>query len=458
MTSDNPFLCRGPIDDPNAFFDRVEPLQRCFDLLESPARGVWVEVTGPHRIGKSSLLRALKRRAAAERPGWAVGCVSLQGVVDDRMLWQQIGAALQARGATPCPSDVAARLAELDGRQGRAVLLLDEAPAVVQAGFRPDVFDLLRGWTETYPLALVTAAPRRLHTFAESAFGGVSPAWSNAVEVRLDAFYRSEAADYLAVHTAGRRFAFRTEEAQDLVALTGGHPWRLAVAAFHCYEAKAAGAAAAVDWQADYRRELAAEPREARAAQSPQQADRIPTYDPGGSAEIRVFVSSPMKGLNAERTAVAQACRDLDLVPVIAEDFGARDGSSREVCLGELRRCQIVLLLMPDRYGPPTEAGISATQEEWLEAERLRLPRLAFVQAATGRPASWWRRLVWPGRNGAQADGRQAAWIEAVVGRFGNGLAAAEYDTPASLGDAVRRDLGRLVRRYARWGIEAQRR
>jgi hypothetical protein len=99
---------------------------------------------------------------------------------------------------------------------------------------------------------------------------------------------------------------------------------------------------------------------------------------------VKIFISSVIQGLTAERSAAREAIEELDHDPVMAEDFGAQPRSPQVACLSELRQCGAVVLLAGASYGAKQASGLSATHEEYREA-RERLPIFAFVQERVTR-------------------------------------------------------------------------
>lgn len=94
---------------------------------------------------------------------------------------------------------------------------------------------------------------------------------------------------------------------------------------------------------------------------------------------MKVFISSLITGMEAERAAAKIAVETLRHQPIMAEDFGARATSPQLACLGGLRDSDAVVLILAERYGYPQASGLSATHEEFREAKD-RLPVLVFVQ------------------------------------------------------------------------------
>jgi hypothetical protein len=100
----------------------------------------------------------------------------------------------------------------------------------------------------------------------------------------------------------------------------------------------------------------------------------------------KVFVSSVIRDFEQERAAAKAAVEALRLHPVMAEDFGAKPYSAQIACLEGVRASDIYVGIFGARYGFVTAAGISVTEEEFLEARKRGLPILCFIQEGTKEP------------------------------------------------------------------------
>lgn len=138
---------------------------------------------------------------------------------------------------------------------------------------------------------------------------------------------------------------------------------------------------------------------------------------------MRIFISSLISGMEAERAAAKRAIQALGHEPVMAEDFGARPDSPQVACLSELRSSDLVVLVLGERYGTPQQSGLSPTHEEFREAQG-RKPILTFVRAGDPEPA-------------------QAALIEEASG-WEPGLYRAGFSSPEELGGLITRAVHRL--------------
>lgn len=95
---------------------------------------------------------------------------------------------------------------------------------------------------------------------------------------------------------------------------------------------------------------------------------------------MKIFISSLITGMEAERAAVKHAIELLGHQAIRAEDFGALASSPQVACLNGVREADLVILVLGSRYGTKQAGGVSATHEEVHEA-RNRRPLLVFVQS-----------------------------------------------------------------------------
>lgn len=103
------------------------------------------------------------------------------------------------------------------------------------------------------------------------------------------------------------------------------------------------------------------------------------------AASERVFISSVMDELSAERAAVAEAVADIGAEPVRFEDFGGRDDDAHQAYLTEVAASTIYLGILGRTYGRLLPSRLSATHTEYREAERLGLRVSAWVRADDDR-------------------------------------------------------------------------
>ena len=83
----------------------------------------------------------------------------------------------------------------------------------------------------------------------------------------------------------------------------------------------------------------------------------------------RVFISSVMVELRAERASARDGVRSLGARPVMFEEFGGRDANPEDAYLGEVETSQIYVGILGKRYGKPLPTRFSATHTEFRHAE-----------------------------------------------------------------------------------------
>ena len=155
-------------------------------------------------------------------------------------------------------------------------------------------------------------------------------------------------------------------------------------------------------------------------SQGPRDEAVIQTPD----RRLRVFVSSTLGELAAERRAVARAITALRLTPVMFE-AGARPHPPRELYQAYLAQSDVFIGIYWQRYGQVSASmEVSGLEEEFLLSGTEGLPQLLYVKA----PA--------PDREPRLAELLARIRTEASYRRF---------STPAELGRLVRDDLAALL-------------
>ena len=96
---------------------------------------------------------------------------------------------------------------------------------------------------------------------------------------------------------------------------------------------------------------------------------------------MKVFISSLIGEYEDQRAAVGRAAHTVRCEVIQAEDFGARPETPQQACLKAVESGRCCLLLLGARYGQAQESGLSATHEEWREAQREEKPTLLFVES-----------------------------------------------------------------------------
>ena len=101
----------------------------------------------------------------------------------------------------------------------------------------------------------------------------------------------------------------------------------------------------------------------------------------GGRGSLVVFVCSTFADLSDERRAVIDAIRRLQLEHDSMEFFGARAELPLETCLSEVRRSNILVVIVGHRYGTTVpQLRISFPQAEYDEGYRFGKPSLVYFR------------------------------------------------------------------------------
>jgi phosphotransferase system HPr-like phosphotransfer protein len=96
----------------------------------------------------------------------------------------------------------------------------------------------------------------------------------------------------------------------------------------------------------------------------------------------RVFVSSLIVDLPAEREAARLAIEAVGATPVMFEDLGGQDISAQKAYLAGLRSSSVYIGIFGSRYGIRLASGYSATEEEFRLAQQLGIRIGIFTKGA----------------------------------------------------------------------------
>lgn len=96
---------------------------------------------------------------------------------------------------------------------------------------------------------------------------------------------------------------------------------------------------------------------------------------------LTAFLCSTYSDLAEERASVLEAVRKVQLRHDSMEFFGARSEQPLEACLEEVRRSNILLVIVGHRYGSLVpKKRISYTEAEYTEGHRLKKPCLVYLR------------------------------------------------------------------------------
>jgi hypothetical protein len=99
------------------------------------------------------------------------------------------------------------------------------------------------------------------------------------------------------------------------------------------------------------------------------------------SAPFTVFVCSTFDDLEQEREAVLDAILRVQQRHNAMEFFGAHTARPIDVCLDEVRKSDLLVAIVGEKYGSlPSGMGVSYSQAEYEEGARLEKPCLVFAR------------------------------------------------------------------------------
>lgn len=94
---------------------------------------------------------------------------------------------------------------------------------------------------------------------------------------------------------------------------------------------------------------------------------------------MKIFVSSPVKNLEEQRALIRKALDEMGISYFISEADQSRNNSSFKICLKEIEKCQLYILLLGKNYGwVPDGYNISVTELEYNAAKKLGRDMLIF--------------------------------------------------------------------------------
>ena len=246
FVSGNPFFYGGMIKDPRYFAGRKAELERIFSAFQHlPNHVQHVNVVGPRRMGKSSLLWQVKLRAPNRVLGEFI-YLDGQRLASPEDFFQVMSEYL---GPPNFHGGDHRNLVENLLRNSRenaqtVVLLLDEFEALIKHGFPSEFFDILRSWMNGGLLGMVAASHIPISQLVRE-WGIASPFFNLFVaDVRLGPLPEGEAEELLKRGKECDR-PFTDDEVEWMKRWAregnGYHPAKLQLAGWYIYEAKVRG-------------------------------------------------------------------------------------------------------------------------------------------------------------------------------------------------------------------------
>ncbi|MBN2084681.1 MAG: winged helix-turn-helix domain-containing protein [Anaerolineales bacterium] len=266
MLEGNPFYHRGPVSDPGFFFGRGRELSYLFDLLR---KGQSVAVSGPRRIGKTSLLMHLMNPAVAAAHDCApeeMEFLLLDGGTLDGLgeedFYGAVGRSLGGESASQNYSDLLERIrGAFAGSRRCLVILLDEFELVAaNARFGAALFNRLRGLSAQYPIRFVTASKNPLWKLGRTNPETLaSPFFNFFAPLTLGPMEEAEARDLLLRLSSRAGKPFPDQALEPILALSGPHPLFLQVAGYRAFETVCDGGNLSVESLPEIRRRMLAD-------------------------------------------------------------------------------------------------------------------------------------------------------------------------------------------------------
>ena len=142
---------------------------------------------------------------------------------------------------------------------------------------------------------------------------------------------------------------------------------------------------------------------------------------------MKVFISSVIYGYEDYRDGVAEIIEGLGYDAIRSEDFPAQPNTPQQACLQAVRESDVMVLLLGAKYGTTQPSGLSATQEEYEEAERVDKFVLVFIESNT------------------DLDQRQKQFIDDNVKSWNSGKMLNYFSNLTDLKYKVMRSLHRLA-------------
>ncbi len=250
----NPYVHRGPIDDPAHFYGRRNQLKTTFNFLQ---QGQCLSITGLRRIGKTSLLLQLKNAGVAELAGLDLEIhkkmrfIYLDTHILSALEAEEIYHRLAGEVVQQFESEASKAVSNLAGferfqqslqlaetQNCTAIFLLDEFERLASnPNLNRDFFGQLRLLAAPFnPLIYITASHRPLAelTYRDNMLG--SPFFGIFQPLRLASLAKRDAQTLIKkpAHEAGLKFSTETENF--ILELTGGHPFATQIACYHAFE------------------------------------------------------------------------------------------------------------------------------------------------------------------------------------------------------------------------------
>ncbi len=254
----NPYTPGSPVDEASMFFGRAIELSEIRAFLNG---GQSISIVGPHRIGKTSLMRHLTRASAASAQGKGadnllvyISCQALSSSTHDVIFdcfCAEMAAALHAQELDPEPALEAgisaparavfeAAVRKLNLRGLRVVLMLDDFEQLtMNPHLDVNFYNALRSAAGRLRLVFLTSSTRPLFELAyfENAKKILSSPFFNIfAQLFLGLLTESEARKMVRAPMEAAGIAVSGRLADFIYQLAGGHPFALQIACSHAWD------------------------------------------------------------------------------------------------------------------------------------------------------------------------------------------------------------------------------
>lgn len=157
---------------------------------------------------------------------------------------------------------------------------------------------------------------------------------------------------------------------------------------------------------------------------------------------ITIFISSTSRDLLDHRAAVAKALLNAGFHPIDMANFMARPEGAKTACLKEVAESDLFVGVYAWRYGYiPQGAEVSITEQEFIDAERLKKPCFIFMVEET---------CAWP--EGFKESGLAGRLLREFKTRLDTKLVRTTFTTPEDLASKVLASLTRWQRDHSEVG------
>jgi len=183
---ENPFFHRGPIRDPTYFYDRKREVRR---ILEAPSRGQSISLTGPRKIGKTSLLFHISQPEVLQQYGIDPArhlfvCFNCDGLGSLKLeefrtlILKEVAGQAAQRGYQVAGPEHPISFGEFGGaprglfdRKVKLALLLDEFEVLGRNQILgTELLSGLRALTTKFDIAYLTVSQRQLAAFTAKGY------------------------------------------------------------------------------------------------------------------------------------------------------------------------------------------------------------------------------------------------------------------------------------------------